>query len=183
MSAGLHNIHYSAQADLAGGLVGQAGGGVGWEFYSRMNSPERKSLHPLPESERALRRECRRIFLNAVVGKRIPVRNRCESCGFRQVRRKPRHGMQGVEAHHWDYTKPLEVVWLCHWCHMWADDLLRAELRSKWASEAGRPWPTTLPLQLVSQWHGGRPVQRHRFPQLNRMVGPVAAYLRGERVK
>lgn len=30
----------------------------------------------------------------------------CEACGARDV-----------EAHHDDYSKPLEIRWLCHLCH------------------------------------------------------------------
>lgn len=54
-------------------------------------------------------------LLNRAVGKGKVVRpKRCSHCGDEC---KP-------EAHHWDYTKPYEVAWLCHWCHC---NLHRAE--------------------------------------------------------
>jgi ribosomal protein S27AE len=30
-----------------------------------------------------------------------------------------------VQAHHEDYSKPLEVTWLCHWCHHYRHEELR----------------------------------------------------------
>ena len=32
----------------------------------------------------------------------------CQSCGVEQL----------LDGHHEDYTEPLEVVWLCRWCHV-----------------------------------------------------------------
>ncbi len=43
----------------------------------------------------------------------------CEKC---QEPARPEIGQRGrITAHHEDYTKPLEVIWLCHECHKSAD--------------------------------------------------------------
>jgi hypothetical protein len=39
----------------------------------------------------------------------------CQRCG-----RPPRFETK-LSAHHTDYRKPLQVSWLCHWCHTWAN--------------------------------------------------------------
>jgi hypothetical protein len=39
----------------------------------------------------------------------------CESCGSTGYPYKD--GRRGIVAHHTDYNKPLEVVWLCEKCH------------------------------------------------------------------
>jgi hypothetical protein len=36
----------------------------------------------------------------------IKRKNKCERCD-----------RETAEAHHEDYSKPLEVIWLCHYCH------------------------------------------------------------------
>lgn len=38
----------------------------------------------------------------------------CESCGGTQ---EFKDGRNGIQAHHTDYDKPLEVMWLCQKCH------------------------------------------------------------------
>jgi len=38
----------------------------------------------------------------------------CEKCGNPQILK---NGANGIQAHHCDYDKPLEVEWLCKKCH------------------------------------------------------------------
>lgn len=39
----------------------------------------------------------------------ILTRQKCVKCGC--------ENMEKIEAHHEDYTKPLEIIWLCTTCH------------------------------------------------------------------
>lgn len=49
-----------------------------------------------------------RQFANAIRNKTIVRPDNCSEC---KVKGK-------IHGHHYDYTKPLEVIWLCHKCHM-----------------------------------------------------------------
>lgn len=83
-------------------------------------------LHPLPD--RVIRQHwtARRIFRLAVQRGTVKPSSRCERCG-----RGRRPGTLGrIEAHHSDYSRPLLVEWLCHFCHLRADDEVRAILRA-----------------------------------------------------
>jgi len=57
---------------------------------------------PLTE-EQKLKRKAARNYLNSLIRKGIIKRENCQICGESKT----------VEAHHDDYSKPLEVDWLC----------------------------------------------------------------------
>lgn len=63
---------------------------------SRLREAEKKSVAKYPEKDKA--RRLLRMAVNLGVVKKIP----CRDCGSPKV-----------QGHHKDYSKPLEVVWLC----------------------------------------------------------------------
>lgn len=63
-----------------------------------------------------IKRSARQYFFNALRRGEVIKPDRCSSCG----------SSIKIEAHHTNYNKPLEVVWLCRVCH--------ASLRKKYAS-------------------------------------------------
>jgi hypothetical protein len=50
----------------------------------------------------------RKIYRNALTAGKLVKPNACTECGR----------IGNVDGHHIDYSKPLEVVWLCRICHM-----------------------------------------------------------------
>jgi hypothetical protein len=54
---------------------------------------------------------------NAVRDGRLQKKRECQRCGITPKR---------IEAHHADYSKPLDVEWLCKPCHAQADKERRA---------------------------------------------------------
>jgi hypothetical protein len=62
------------------------------------------------EPERARRHAIRQMAFWAVRAGVLRRPQRCSRCGDRPPRRR-------LHAHHPDYSKPLDVVWLCSRCH------------------------------------------------------------------
>jgi hypothetical protein len=59
--------------------------------------------------------KAKRLIRDAIVRGEIAVPQFCSQCGSSGVR--PRHGARAIQGHHDDYTRPLDVRWLCHSCH------------------------------------------------------------------
>jgi hypothetical protein len=55
-----------------------------------------------------------RTVLNKAVRRGQITRQPCEVCGESPTNH---NGTSGVQAHHDDYSKPLDVRWLCTFCH------------------------------------------------------------------
>lgn len=49
----------------------------------------------------------RKIFHKALRDKKIVKKSNCEICNIKTK----------TQGHHYDYTKPLEVIWVCTSCH------------------------------------------------------------------
>lgn len=65
--------------------------------------------HPNP-----VQRSARNKVRDALVRGELTTPNGCEVCGRTQFRVD---GGRAIQAHHDDYTKPLDVRWLCAKCH------------------------------------------------------------------
>lgn len=85
--------------------------GCGWTKHVIFN---RFSVAEL--DARVFKNESRRVYVRARAHGQIQPAGLCESCG----EAKP------LDGHHEDYSKPLEVVWLCRPCHHAADKVRRA---------------------------------------------------------
>lgn len=73
--------------------------------------------------------KARRAVSHAIMAGRLVRQNGCSMCP----------SVTMPEAHHEDYSKPLEVAWLCKECHRAADRLMRLEEeRKKNESKGGK---------------------------------------------
>lgn len=66
-----------------------------------VNNPEKATAH--------------KIVHNALRTGRLKRPTACTQCGI--VPLPARDGRSGLHAHHEDYSKPLDVTWLCSFCH------------------------------------------------------------------
>lgn len=74
----------------------------------RRHAERRLMLYP----ERAL---AHRQLRNAISRGDVKIQNICEDCGVENL--KSSSGKTLIQAHHHDYSKPLDVIWLCVICH------------------------------------------------------------------
>jgi hypothetical protein len=83
-----------------------------YDKYRFANSPKRrKDIYERAERYSSLNPEKRKAHWavnNAVRDRRLEKASECSMCGDSSGR---------IEGHHDDYSKPLEVVWLCKPCH------------------------------------------------------------------
>jgi hypothetical protein len=59
----------------------------------------------------------RKMVSRAIKSGKIKKADNCEHCGLEVPRDKPHE----LQAHHEDYSRPLEVEWLCYGCHSLRD--------------------------------------------------------------
>jgi len=83
---------------------------IGRQYYCKRCQAEisrktRKKHSELSEDEK--KRANARSYLNQYVRRGVIKKQPCQICGNPEV-----------QAHHKDYSKPLEVVWLCKPCHI-----------------------------------------------------------------
>jgi hypothetical protein len=74
------------------------------EYYSRNKS----KIQAYYQETGALAKAARRAVDTAIQSGRLIRPETCSACGSHAP----------IEAHHPDYSKPLEVVWLCNPCHV-----------------------------------------------------------------
>lgn len=85
------------------------------------------------------RRANARSYLNVYVRRGKVAKQPCARCGCSEV-----------EAHHDDYSKPLEVTWLCRDCHMVLHGVAIA--RRLKCTKTGAGWPVEL-IQFYDELH------------------------------
>jgi hypothetical protein len=65
--------------------------------------------------------EAHRVFRKALEDKEIERPQYCEQCGRRVrgwgLKASDEHFVDSIDGHHDDYSRPLDVIWLCGACH------------------------------------------------------------------
>jgi hypothetical protein len=77
--------------------------------FPRVNEPDRH--RPSTEKQRAARVAVQLAVQNGM----LKPPDKCEGCGLEPLSMDRRR--RSVHAHHPDYDKPLDVMWLCTTCH------------------------------------------------------------------
>ena len=88
-----------------------------------------------PDPDRPERVRARAVFKKAMMRGEIHQPWLCQGCG-----KPPRKGTF-LDAHHTDYRKPLQVSWLCLWCHTWANRRTRLVYLIVYGLADWRYWP------------------------------------------
>ena len=79
------------------------------EYLKKYSKDYRKN----PENQNKIK--ARQIIIQAIRHQTITRPTKCSQCSSNA----------NIEAHHEDYSKPLEIIWLCKKCHYQADIKLK----------------------------------------------------------
>lgn len=95
-----------------------------WEHRERCITDHKKWLVKNPgavaKSCTAWRRRNKAKYLAQVYARRYaPLKDKCEQCG----------SIENLQRHHFDYSKPLDVITLCKKCHEARPDAIESEDR------------------------------------------------------
>lgn len=82
----------------------------GCEFRDQQKHGEENHFHRGAKADQRAHDVVEKAIKKGVL---VP-RSTCEMCGGTQTFKD---GRNGIQAHHCDYNKPLEVLWLCQKCH------------------------------------------------------------------
>ena len=82
------------------------------EFRSQKKYKEENNFY---RGGKSFHKNAERIVERAIRKNLIKRKESCQECG--KSGGKYINGASSIHAHHCDYNKPLDVVWLCHKCH------------------------------------------------------------------
>ena len=74
---------------------------------SLLPEPTRRPKRRFPNKLPSKQRKARAAVQAALASGKLVKPSKCESCDQEEK----------LQAHHWDYAEPLDVSWLCRWCH------------------------------------------------------------------
>jgi hypothetical protein len=83
-----------------------------WDIANRERRAELRLKRQLREPQKD---KARRHLQWKIDSGQVKRPDTCERCGSNG--KEYRDGRAGIQAHHPDYSKPLEVEWLCESCH------------------------------------------------------------------
>jgi len=84
-------------------------------FRSNLNFGEDNRFHRgVSIEDSSKKKRCQHLVEKAVKNGILVNPQICETCNEKSIFK---NGRTGIQAHHCDYNKPLEVKWLCQKCH------------------------------------------------------------------
>lgn len=90
--------------------------------WARNNPEKMAEVKAQWQARNPEKRQCHISLASALTKGTLVKSASCQSCGISGVR---------IHGHHHDYTKPLDVMWLCATCHAKQHRLERERLRQK----------------------------------------------------
>jgi predicted DNA-binding protein YlxM (UPF0122 family) len=86
----------------------------GCRFRSNLSFGEDNNFHRGCLDDKTKKKRCQHLVEKAIAKGVLVNPNKCEICNEENIFKD---GRSGIQAHHSDYDKPLEIQWLCQKCH------------------------------------------------------------------